>query len=614
MASRIFSLDACSFSFRRVLVASACASGLMLAACGGGGGSSTASTPLGDGTVEAAGVIKAASTTTVTKPATRSQAARFLTQATFGPTEAEINRVMEIGYQPWINEQMAMPMATRSHLAFWQQRNNAFLSAGSPKRANSFDVTNSFWRQALTEPDQLRQRVAFALSQIFVLSMADGCGADQSQGVAGYLDMLGKKAFGSYRELLESVALHPVMGCYLSHLKNQKEDLTTGRVPDENFAREIMQLFSIGLYELNMDGTLKKDAAGKPIDTYGPNDVAGLAKVFTGFGWDCPGWPSDRCFRTGLRDGDYAKSPEQFTALMRPYPQFHSGAEKRFLKTVIPAQSSPDPAGSLKVALDALAAHPNVAPFIGKQMIQRLVTSNPSPAYVARVANTFKASGLNLGTLVRAVLTDPEAMTLAGPSGGKVREPVLRFTALLRAYGAKSNSGDFIIGPTDNQATRLGQSPLMSPSVFNFFRPGYTPPGSNTSAAGLVAPEMQLLHESSAAGYVNYMRDVIWAGVGLRGYDNAAPKLDVYLEFNTAGSPTLLLADNPGELVESINQKLMYGTMPASLKLDIVTAISSIDFRSKTSPTTEQIFNTRQRRVWSALLLTVASPEYQVQL
>lgn len=613
MASRIFSRDACSLSFRRVLVASACASGLMLAACGGGGGSSSASTPLGDGTVEAAGVIKAASTTTVTKPASRSQAARFLTQATFGPTEAEINRVMEIGYQPWINEQMAMPMATRSHLAFWQQRNNAFLSAGSPKRANSFDVTNSFWRQALTEPDQLRQRVAFALSQIFVLSMADGCGADQSQGVAGYLDMLGQKAFGSYRDLLESVALHPVMGCYLSHLKNQKEDPATGRVPDENFAREVMQLFSIGLYELNIDGSLKKDAAGKPIDTYGPSDVAGLAKVFTGFSWDCPGWPSDRCFKWGTRDGDYAKSPAQFTAPMRPYAQFHSVAEKRFLKTVIPAQATPDPVGSLKVTLDALAAHPNVAPFISKQMIQRLVTSNPSSAYVARVANAFKASGLNMGALVRAVLTDAEAMSPSGLNGGKVREPILRFTAFLRAYGAKSASGDFIIGYTDNPAMRLGQSPLMSPSVFNFYRPGYVPPGSATGAAGLVSPELQLLHETSAAGYVNFMRDVIWAGVGYRGYDNTATKSDVQLEFNTAGSATLALADNPTALVESINQKLMYGTMPATLKSDITTAISTIDYRSKTSATEEQIFNTRQRRVWSALLLTVASPEYQVQ-
>lgn len=613
MASRISLIGAYQASMRKAaVVVSTCLSGMLLVACGGGGGGETAGAQrLGDGAVEAAGVVRAAA---VVKPATRNEAARFLTQATFGPTEAEVERVMAIGYQSWINEQIAMPMNAKSHLAFWQQRNNSFLSAGSTQRANALDVTNSFWRQAITSPDQLRQRVAFALSQIFVLSLADGCGADQSQGVAGYLDMLGQKAFGSYRSLLESVALHPVMGCYLSHLKNQKEDVATGRVPDENFAREIMQLFSIGLYELNVDGTLKKDANGKPIDTYGPSDVAGLAKVFTGFSWDCPGWPSDRCFKWGTRDGDYAKSPEQFTAPMRPYPQFHSVSEKRFIKTVIPAQSVPDPAGSLKIALDALAAHPNVAPFISKQMIQRLVTSNPSPAYVGRVANAFKASGLNLGAMVRAILTDSEAMTPGGLSGGKVREPVLKFTALLRAYGAKSTSGDFIIGLTDNPATRLGQSPLMSSSVFNFYRPGYVPPASKTSAAGLVSPELQILHETSAAGYVNFMRDLIWGGVGLRGYNNAGAQPDVLLEYNTSSSATLRLADSPIELVESINGKLMYGTMPSSRKNDIVAAIATIDFRAKENPTEDQIFKTRQRRVWSALLLTVASPEYQVQM
>lgn len=610
MASKITMIGTYKAVVRKALVASTCLSGLLLGACGGGGAETAGTQQLGDGTVEAAGVVRTAA---IVKPS-RNEASRFLTQATFGPTDAEVDRVMAVGYQSWISEQMAMPLNTRSHLAFWQQRNSAFLSAGSPQRANALDVTNSFWRQAITSPDQLRQRVAFALSQIFVLSLADGCGADQSQGVAGYLDMLGQKAFGSYRSLLESVALHPVMGCYLSHLKNQKEDVATGRVPDENFAREIMQLFSIGLYELNVDGTLKKDANGKPIDTYGPSDVAGLAKVFTGFSWDCPGWPSDRCFKWGTRDGDYAKSPEQFTAPMRPYPQFHSISEKRFLKTVIPPQTTPDPVSSLKVALDALAAHPNVPPFIAKQMIQRLVTSNPSPAYVARAANAFKASGLNLGALVKAILLDSEAMTPSGLNGGKVREPVLRFTALLRAYGAKSSSGDFIIGLTDNPATRLGQSPMMSPSVFNFYRPGYVPPASRTSAASLVSPEMQILHETSAAGYVNFMRDVIWGGVGLRGYNNTGAQPDVLLEYNSSNSATLPLADDPAVLVESINAKLMYGTMPASRKNEIAAAIATIDLRSKVSPTEEQIFKTRQRRVWSALLLTVASPEYQVQM
>lgn len=588
-------------------------SGLLLSACGGGktsaGGTNTALT--GDESANSAQVYA------VAKPASRTEASRFLTQATFGPVDADVDKLMTVGYTAWINEQMTLPQPAKSHLAFWNERNAAIMAANASKRANSFDVTNSFWRQALSGQDQLRQRVAFALSQIFVLSMADGCGADQSQGVASYLDMLGQNAFGSYRSLLESVAMHPVMGCYLSHIKNQKEDIVTGRVPDENFAREIMQLFSIGLYQLNTDGSLKRDGLGNPIETYGPADIAGLAKVFTGFSWDCPGWPSDRCFKWGTRDGDYAKSPNQFTAPMRPYAQFHSTSEKRFLGQVIPAQSTPKPEESLKTALDTLANHANVAPFIGKQMIQRLVTSNPSPAYVSRVATAFKRSGLNLGSLVTAVLTDPEARTApsAVSTVGKVREPVLKFTAILRAFGATSASGDYIIGYTDNPAKSLGQSPMMSSSVFNFYRPGYVPPGTNSSHAGLVAPELQLANETAAAGYVNFTRDLIWAGVGYKGYSGSAAKADVQLEFNqNASSAWLALAlANPTGLVDRMSDALTYGTLSSELKAEIVAAITSIDYRVGPEPTADQIFNTKQRRVWSAALLVAASPEFQVQ-
>lgn len=323
---------------------------LSLTACGGGGGGGGQTT-----TGETAAGADASTRVVVAdaKPATRLEAARFLTQATFGPTDSDITRVMSLGYRPWITEQMQMPMASLSHRAFWRQRNAIIMSADARARANGYDLTNSFWRQAVSGQDQLRQRMAFALSQIFVVSLADGCGADQSEGLAAYLDMLGQRAFGSYRDLLEAVALHPIMGCYLSHLKNQKEDPVTGRVPDENFAREIMQLFSIGLHQLNMDGTPKRDANGQPIETYGPADVSGLAKVFTGFSWDCPGWPSSVCFKWGVREGDQARSANQWSAPMRPYPQFHSTSEKRFLGVVVPAQGTPDPAASLKIALDA---------------------------------------------------------------------------------------------------------------------------------------------------------------------------------------------------------------------------------------------------------------------
>lgn len=588
-------------------------SGLVLTACGGGktssGGTNTALT--GDESANSAQVY------VVAKPASRNEAARFLTQSTFGPVDADIDRLMTIGYTAWINEQMTLPQPAKSHLTFWNERNAAIMAANASKRANSFDVTNSFWRQSLSGQDQLRQRVAFALSQIFVLSMADGCGADQSQGVASYMDMLGQNAFGSYRSLLESVAMHPVMGCYLSHIKNQKEDIITGRVPDENFAREIMQLFSIGLYQLNTDGTLKRDGQGNPIETYGPADIAGLAKVFTGFSWDCPGWPSDRCFKWGTRDGDYAKSPNQFTAPMRPYAQFHSTSEKRFLGQVIPAQSTPKPEESLKTALDTLANHANVAPFIGKQMIQRLVTSNPSPAYVSRVATAFKRSGLNLGSLVTAVLMDPEARTnpASGVSSGKVKEPILKFTAILRAFGATSASGDYIIGYTDNPARSLGQSPLMSSSVFNFYRPGYVAPSSNSSAAGLVTPEMQLANETAVAGYVNFVRDLIAVGVGYKGYSGSAAKADVQLEFNQNPNSQLLnraIAD-PAAMVDQLSNTLTNGELASDLKAEIVSAITTIDYRTGAQPTADQIYSTKQRRVWAAILLVAVSPEFQVQ-
>ncbi|MES2088891.1 MAG: DUF1800 family protein [Pseudomonadota bacterium] len=230
--------------------------------------------------------MAAVSSEAVNATLTRQAATRFLTQATFGPTQAEVDHVMAVGYQAWLDEQFAMPMDTTSHVAAWDAANAAIMAVDAGQRASSGEVASTFWRQAVTGRDQLRQRVAFALSEIFVVSVADSCGGNAySRGAASYLDMLGRRSFGKFRELLESVTLHPVMGCYLSHLQNQKENVDTGRVPDENFAREVMQLFSIGLLELNVDGSLRLDAKLQPQETYTAADVAGLAKVFTGWSW-----------------------------------------------------------------------------------------------------------------------------------------------------------------------------------------------------------------------------------------------------------------------------------------------------------------------------------------
>ncbi len=546
-------------------------------------------------------------------PADEAEAARFLTQATFGPTEASVQALMSQGYARWLDDQLAAPLGP-THQAAWLVRDAEIKAIKATDSAGAGDFNHSFWRQALEGQDQLRQRVAFALSQIFVVSAADGCGADNSRGLAHYYDMLTAQAFGSYRILLESVALHPMMGCYLSHLRNQKENLSTGRVPDENFAREIMQLFAIGLHELNANGTPKLGRDRAPIDTYTADDVAGLAKVFTGFGFDCPNRPSDSCFLYGSHAGN--KHEDRWARPMVGYPQFHSTAAKSFLGYTVPAQTTADPEASLAAALDQLATvHPNVGPFIGKQLIQRLVTSNPSPAYVQRVTQAFEASGRNMGAMVRAILLDPEARDMAAldsPQFGKVREPVLRLSALLRAVGVSSDTGRYLIDPTDNSGTSLGQSPLRSPSVFNFYRPGYVHAGGQSAAAGLVAPELQIANETSAAGYVNFMMDLLRNGAGRKGYDHMAARRDVQLSFDTnRQSPWLSLAAQPdaSPLIELINERLFYGAMPEALQAEVKAAVETIRLKATPTVADGEVIT----RLRSALLLAVASPEFQVQ-
>ncbi len=594
-------------------------SSVAIVACGGGGGevckdcaapgpTQTTAEPVSVLGTHSAGAASASATGGANRP-TRQEATRFLTQATFGPTQAEVQHLMQVGYQAWLDEQFKAPLSATSHVMAWDAANAAIMKVDAGQRASSDEVTSSFWREAVTGSDQLRQRLALALSEIFVVSTADSCGSNAySRGAAGYLDMLGRQAFGNYRDLLEAVAVHPVMGCYLSYFQNQKEDPSTGRVADENFAREVMQLFSIGLYQLNLDGSLKTDAKQLPLETYTAADVSDLAKVFTGWGLNCSTGLTAACFFSN------PSTPEQFLADMRGFGLYHATTEKNFLGATVPASLFSTPESDLKVALDTLSSHPNVGPFIGKQLIQRLVTSNPSPAYVARVATAFKASGGSLRATVSAILLDPEARDMSALNSntfGKVREPVLRFSALLRAFDARSDSGQYLIKST---AESLGQSALASPSVFNFFRPGYVKPGSASAALGLVTPELQIATETNAAAYVNFMTGLIWSGTGRAGLDNRAKRGDVQLDYNiNPNNPWLAMADEPAAMVEEINQRLMYGTMPGALKTEITQAISAVDFKAKPVATPDQIAGTRQYRLWSALLLTVASPEFQVQ-
>lgn len=524
-------------------------------------------------------------------PPSAVEAARFLSQASFGATDAEMSRVRASGYSQWIDQQMVAP--SQSHLAELDRR----LGVGAD--ANAFDFYYSFWKQSVASPDQLRQRMKLALSEIFVISMNDS-NVDE-RGAASYYDMLGARAFGNFRILLEEVTLHPMMGVYLTWLGNQKEDPATGRQPDENYAREVMQLMTIGLYELNLDGTPRTDNSGRLIPTYTSDDIAGLAKVFTGYSYYSPN-PTTVTFSGRNLPGD-AK-----VRSMIAYPQFHSTSSKAFLGVVIPASTTSDPAGDLRIALDTLFNHPNVGPFIGRQLIQRLVTSNPSPAYVERVARVFNDNGRgvrgDMSAVVRAILLDEEARSATVANGvnyGKVREPIIRMANWARAFGATSQSGDWMI-PSTSANTSLGQSALTSPSVFNFFRPGYTPPNTRVGTAGLVAPEFQIVDEVTVAGYLNTMQTTIDAGIGqtVNGARDVRPNY----------AAEVALATDANALADRMDLILMNGRMSATTRSRIVQAVSAINVPT-TAGTAQTTALTNRAKL--AIYMTMASPEYLVQ-
>lgn len=531
-------------------------------------------------------------------PPTAEEASRFLIQATNGPTDATISQVRAAGYGEWIDQQIATP-APPSHLSDVDARLAAARQTNPAALLSAIDFYSSYWRQAVTGPDQLRQRMKLALSEIFVISLADS--SIDVRGAASYYDMLGANAFGNFRTLLEQVTLHPQMGIYLTWLGNQKEDPATGRKPDENYAREVMQLMTIGLYELNQDGTVKTDAQGRPIPTYTADDISGLAKVLTGYSYYSPN-PSATTFRgAGLPSDARVRS-------MIPYAAFHSTSAKTFLGRTIPASATADPAGDLKIALDTLYNHPNVGPFIGKQLIQRLVTSNPSPAYVSRVAAVFNNNGKgvrgDMGAVVKAILLDPEARGAQAANDvnyGKVREPIIRLANWARAFSTTSTSGEWLVGATNNN-TSLGQAPLTSPSVFNFFRPGYVAPNTRVGTAGLVAPELQIVDEVTVAGYLNTIQSTIDLGIGTT--------VNGARDVRSAYAAEVALANDAGALVDRVNLLLMAGKMSSTLRGRIVETVNSVPVPAAAGASQTNVLNLRVRL---AVFMTMASPEYLVQ-
>jgi len=539
-------------------------------------------------------------------------ASRFLDQATFGATDADIHHLSLIGYQAWLSEQFAatqtlMTPGVEQALIVNSQpacaAGDVACNAALFMQNNQGQVytENAFWQQSLTANDQLRQRVAYSLHEMLVISMTATGVQNMPRGAAHYYDTLGADAFGNFRQLLEDVTLNPMMGQWLAMQGNDKGNATTD--PDENYAREVMQLFTIGLYQLNDDGTQKLDGTGKPTPTYSNTDVMGLAKVFTGFSWNVPGntsdaaW-SDCCMYVGPGHGEDLLP-------MQSYPTHHSTAEKDFLGVTIPAGST-DPNGDLKIALDTLFNHPNLPAFFSKQMIQHMVTSNPSPAYVSRVAAVFKDNGLgvrgDLKAVITAILMDPEARDTAGDAGnpqfGKVREALIRYTHWARAFTAQSRTGGFWMGSTEDPIWGLGQMTLRSPTVFNWFAPGYVPPGTSIEQAGMTAPELQMTNVSSVVGYLNYMQTTVGS--------DATNGFDVFSSY----AAEMNLAVNPGALLDRVNLLLMAGQLDSTLYSQILSAVSAIPIPTGNQDAINAALGARVR---TAVFLTMASPSYCAQ-
>ena len=514
-------------------------------------------------------------------------AARFLSQASFGATDEEVAQVQTMWRRGWLNTQFTMaPQGSYFDRVAKEQKAWADQAADRDLRNAPTSITDAvIWQNYITAPDQLRKRVGYSLSQILVTSMdgfSSGSGGNGLLGAA-YLDVLEKHAFGNYRDLLKEVTLNPAMGYYLSMKGNQKADPVTGRVPDENYAREIMQLFTIGLVELQNNGEPKldhSDPTAKPIPTYDLETVTQMARVFTGWDWD--------------RSATY---PEQFRRPMALRKNLSSPEDvKVFGQTYVLGTGSP--AARLDWALDLLFNHPNVGPFIGKQLIQRLVTSNPSSDYVARVAAKFDNNGAgvrgDMKAVIEAILLDRDALlneTHSPADWGKLREPVLRLTQTARHLRMQSTTSVWPITNESDPAYGLAQSPMRAPSVFNFYRPGSVAPRTALAPLGKVAPEFQITTETSIPGYVNRMHRFL-----------QTPGVGATLDY----SREVALADDPVRLVARLNDYLAHGSLSPATVNRIVAAVSAIKPAGEPGGSNGDY---RLERTQTGLLLTLASPQ-----
>jgi len=549
----------------------AAAPSALLAACGAGGSDSAGGSGSGSG-----------STALPPEPTpaglTPEQASRFLGQAAWGANPSTLKALTDQGINTWLTQQMAMPLSQSMTSWLIEKGYNDTTVSGNINGDGGW--TGAIWNKLFTAPDAFRQRAVLALSELFVVSTLGLPISWKNFAIANHWENLEKNVFGNFRSLLEAVTLSSAMGTYLNMKGNQKANTATGRAPDENYAREVLQLFTIGLYKLNTDGSLQLNAQGQPIETYDNNDIQGLAKVFTGWdlaaGTDPTGTLAASAYRQGL--------PMALNASL------HSPEAKNFLGTVIPAGTLGTE--SLRIALDALFMHPNTAPFIAKQLIQRLVTSNPSAAYIDRVAKVF----INNGSGVRgdmkavwtAVLLDTQARSNSSSTTfGKLREPMVRLVQWGRTFGATNADGLWTLGNTSAETT-LNQMPLYAPSVFNYFRPGYSPPNTALSPTQLVAPELQIADEPSVVGYVNYMAGTV---------NNARV---VKVDYSTEKA----LAATPATLIDHLNLHLTAGAISAANRTLMTQAVTTI-----AATTDAGLLN----RVYAAIVLVMSSNDYLIQ-
>lgn len=531
-------------------------------------------------------------------PVNDAQAARFLTMATFGPTPAAIAELRRLGYHGWIAKQFAMPATPMR--PYVESLDKAVKNPGQNDRMEAW------FNNAITAPDPLRQRVAWALSQIMVVS-DQFAGLNQDPiAIAEYFDTLARDAGGwtdangivhapTFSNLIGDVTLSPAMARMLTYLRNKKGDPKIGTSPDENYAREVMQLFTIGLVLLNPDGSQQLDAQGRPIPAYVPAVVSEYARVFTGWSYGS-GFSSNPASSDNWSVAEYQP--------MTCYDSYHDFGAKSLLSysgnyaagsdaKTLPANLSC--VDDLRQGLAILTSHPNVAPFISRQLIQQLVTSNPSPAYIARISTVFNTSGGDLSKVVTAILTDAEALTGTIPAQypnlvfGKAREPLLKLTALWRYYGATSTSGLYVF---PNPQSSYAERPGGAASVFNFYSPNYLPPGELGDAL-LFGPQFQILSESSTISTANDLTARIGAYAG--NTKNTATTIAINLDGLNA------LAGDANALVAQIDHDLLYGRMTASTRASVVGAVNLV------------AANNPLARTQTALQLVLVSPDFAIQ-